>query len=147
MDKPAHVGDYDGPIHVVVGNGGQALAGIPPKVKTAKWARYQSDRWGYWQLQVANATHLTMRLLADVNDGASTTNSAPALYSFEIIRHFPRQVTYRMRSSSTYSDRPLIAHHRSTRVSGIPLSQVGSKAPDVTSDFAVLEALMGGTTG
>jgi hypothetical protein len=86
-DTPIVLGDYDSPVHVGVGNGGHGghgRAGIPSK--RAQWARYQSNRQGYWQIQVANATHMAVHLRADA------MSSASPLYSFEVTRRFPRRV-------------------------------------------------------
>jgi hypothetical protein len=78
--KPTHPGAYDAPVHVVVGNGGQVLSGVP--THHAPWTRYQANEWGWEQIFVHNATHLTMHFSNDVENALH--------YSFDIVRNFPR---------------------------------------------------------
>jgi len=79
--KPKARGEYDAPIHTVIGNGGQGLAPIP--LRKAPYSLYEKDEWGYERILVHNSTHLTMQFYA---------NHLNTLHhSFQIVRAFPRK--------------------------------------------------------
>jgi hypothetical protein len=62
-------GAYAGPIHAVVGNGGQVLSGVPAEGKAkAAWVEYQANQWGWSQIFVYNATHLRMTFADDLKN-------------------------------------------------------------------------------
>lgn len=61
---------FPGTVHVVVGNGGQDLSGLPAVAPA--WQAYGGNEYG-WSYIEANATHFAMSL---VNDVTNTTSYA-----------------------------------------------------------------------
>ena len=75
---------YDAPIHTVIGNAGQSLT--PINYSPVSWSRYNVDKFGFSQVDVTNATHLTMNFFHDVPLG-----EAPVIdHSFDLVRAYPR---------------------------------------------------------
>ena len=55
---PKNAGDYDAPIHGVIGNGGQGLSGCSGY--TADWNSWCASIWGWNHIEISNNTHLSM---------------------------------------------------------------------------------------
>ena len=76
-------GAYDAPVHISIGNAGQGISAINPKV-FPKWVKYQRAEWGYSLIHLYNSTHMSVDLYDD-DAGESSIQ-----YSAAITRTFPR---------------------------------------------------------
>jgi hypothetical protein len=78
---PASPGAYAAPIHACIGNAGQGFTPInathPPE-----WVEWQTEKYGYSEITISNATHLRMGFYDD------DTNSLQ--HEFTIVRNWPR---------------------------------------------------------
>jgi hypothetical protein len=75
---------YDAPIHTVIGNAGQSLKKID--YSPAPWSLYNVAKWGFSQVSISNATHMTMNFFLDVPIGEQPIID----HSFDLVREYPR---------------------------------------------------------
>lgn len=73
---------YAAPVHVIIGNGGQSLSGVPPAAKTPAWVTYASNEWGWATLETHGAEELVFSFRDDSADSVR--------YNFTLTRKFPR---------------------------------------------------------
>ncbi len=64
--EPVAPGEYDAPVHAVIGNAGQSLSSFP--AVRATWSRYQASQFGYSTIEVNGKTQLVMRFFKDSDD-------------------------------------------------------------------------------
>ena len=73
---PNKTGDYDAPIHCIIGNGGQGPSSLPNITKP--WNAWELNVWGWNHINIINNTHLNMTFY-DEND--------KVIYDFTIYRN------------------------------------------------------------
>lgn len=95
-DKP---GEYAGPIHVVIGHGGQNQTPIPSKEHMPKWGTFTANPFGFADMTAHNSTHLTVRIFENLPESELNANGLPrgreedtgtVVTQFTVVRNFPR---------------------------------------------------------